>query len=171
MCVCVCVYVCVYVCVCVWIDLRNFFSFLFSECLCSWFSGLQRVLATLFVSSQRFCLFNEVFDLIRCLLLLHGDLCPCSKKWNLFGDFDSPPPVFDSWWGYQALLQLVITMVYPRSLLYAVWQREESSRISTVKVFSSSVKINERFGTAIAIWVFSIGSYSSTTGFIVICRS
>ena len=45
------------------------------------------------------------------------------------------------------------------------------NKISTVKVFSSSVKINERFGTAIAIWVFSIRSYSSTTGFIVISRS
>ena len=42
---------------------------------------------------------------------------------------------------------------------------------STIKVLLSTVRINERFGTAIAIWVFSIGSYSSTTGFIVICHS
>ena len=42
---------------------------------------------------------------------------------------------------------------------------------STIKVLLSTVRINERFGTAIAIWVFSIGSYSSTKGFTVICRS
>ena len=35
----------------------------------------------------------------------------------------------------------------------------------------STVRINERFGTAIAIWVFSIGSYSSTKGFTVIFHS
>ena len=42
---------------------------------------------------------------------------------------------------------------------------------STIKVLLSTVRINERFGTAIAIWVSSIGSYSSTKGFTVICYS
>jgi len=38
-------------------------------------------------------------------------------------------------------------------------------------VYSSTVKINERFGTAIAIWVFSIRSYSLTKRFIAASRS
>ena len=59
----------------------------------------------------------------------------------------------------------------PRSLLLYGCTTRRVNKETTIKVYSSTVKINERFGTAIAIWVFSIGSYSSTTGFIVISHS
>ena len=62
-------------------------------------------------------------------------------------------------------------VVSSRSLLCCDWQQEESTRDQLSKMRLSTVRINERFGTAIAIRVFSIGSYSSTTGFIVICHS
>ena len=45
-------------------------------------------------------------------------------------------------------------------------QREDAFKEPTIKVWLSFVRINERFGTAIAIWVFSIRSYSLTKGFI-----
>ena len=71
-CVCVCVCVCMYVCVCVcvWIDSRTFLLSLLRIFLALFISGLAKFLATPFVSSRRFSLFNELFDLLRCLLLL-----------------------------------------------------------------------------------------------------
>ena len=43
-----------------------------------------------------------------------------------------------------------------RSLSYVNLHQKDAVKDQTIKVYLSTVKINERFGTAIAIWIFSI---------------
>ena len=43
-----------------------------------------------------------------------------------------------------------------RSLSYVNLHQKDAVKDQTIKVYLSIVKINERFGTAIAIWIFSI---------------
>ena len=171
--VCVCVYVCVYVCVCVcvWIDLRNSFSFLFSDCLVLFISGLTSVLATSIVASQRFLLLSELFDLLAVFFFFTRFLTSSSQEVNLFEILNLLHRCIDSCWGFKALPTKSNYCGCPRSLLLYGCTTRRVNKETTIKVYSSTVKINGRFGTAIAIWVFSIGSYSSTTGFIVICHS
>ena len=172
-CMCVCVYVCVYVCVCVCvrIDLRNSFSFLFSDCLVLFISGLTSVLATSIVASQRFLLLSELFDLLAVFFFFTRFLTSSSQEVNLFEILNLLHRCIDSCWGFKALPTKSNYCGCPRSLLLYGCTTRRVNKETTIKVYSSTVKINERFGTAIAIWVFSIGSYSSTTGFIVICHS
>ena len=172
-CMCVCVYVCVYVCVCVCVRiyLRNSFSFLFSDCLCSWFSGLQRILATSILSSRRFFILSELFDLLAVFYFFTRLLTSSSQEMDLFEILNLLHRCIDSCWGFKALPTKSNYCGCPRSLLLYGCTTRRVNKETTIKVYSSTVKINERFGTAIAIWVFSIGSYSSTTGFIVICHS
>ena len=156
---------------CVWIDLWNSFSFLFSDCLCSWFSGLQRILATPIVASRRFVILSELFDLLAVFFFFTRLLTSSSQEVNLFEILNLLHRCIDSCWGFKALPTKSNYCGCPRSLLLYGCTTRRVNKETTIKVYSSTVKINERFGTAIAIWVFSIGSYSSTTGFIVICHS
>ena len=95
--VCVCVYVCVYVCVCVCGSISGIFSPFSSPnvfalgsqgCKASWL--LRSFLLGDFLYSANY------LKLFHCLLLLHEDLCPCSKKWNFFESFKLSTPAFDS---------------------------------------------------------------------------
>ena len=49
------------------------------------------------------------------------------------------------------------------------WHQKTITRPSPIDLHPT-VRINERFGTAIAIWVFSIRSYSLTKRFIAASR-
>ena len=170
-CVCVCMYVYMCVCVCFRIDLRDSFSFLFSDCLVLFISGLTSVLATSIVASQRFLLLSELFDLLAVFFFFTRFLTSSSQEVNLFEILNLLHRCIDSCWGFKALPTKSNYCGCPRSLLLYGCTTRRVNKETTIKVYSSTVKINERFGTAIAIWVFSIGSYSSTTGFIVICHS
>ena len=72
MCVCVCVCMYVYICVCVCVFESRIFSLVDRSLISLVYLslGYKVVQATPF-SFRRFYLYNEIFDLLRCLLLLH----------------------------------------------------------------------------------------------------
>ena len=170
--VCVCVCMCICVCVCVCLD-RSLEFFLLSLLRLS----LLLVLRVAKDPGYFDLVFSKIFYTqrtiwsSRCLLLLHKVCGPRPKKMNLFEILNLLHRCIDSCWGFKALPTNSNYYGCPRSLLLYGCTTRRVNKETTIKVYSSTVKINERFGTAIAIWVFSIGSYSSTTGFIVICHS
>ena len=172
MCVCVCVCVCMCICVCVCVRIPNFSLLDRSLIPRSWFfRGSEGSWLSVWLLSRKIIYFQQT---IRNLLLspsFSQRILSSFKSENLIGGFKPPDTGVDSKWGSKrsrrtsnyckfssvsSLLLMATRGVYERS---------------TIKVWLSTERINERFGTAIAIWVFSIGSYSSTTGVTVICHS
>ena len=99
MCVCVCVCVCMCICVCVCVCVCGSISGIFSPfsspnvfalgsqgCKASWLLRLFPL--------EDFYYSANYLKLFHCLLLLHEDLCPCSKKWNFFESFKLSTPAF-----------------------------------------------------------------------------
>ena len=181
MCVCVCMYVyvcvcvcmCICVCVCVCVCVESGFSLLDLHWISSLFflrvsrgSWLLRLLPLEdFYYSANYLIFSLSSTSSQ------GFWPPRPKKMNLFEILNLLHRCIDSCWGFKALPTTSNYCGCPRSLLLYGGTTRRVNKETTIKVYSSTVKINGRFGTAIAIWVFSIGSYSSTTGFIVICHS
>ena len=172
MCVCVCMYVYMCVCVCVWIDLRNFFSLIFSQFPRSWFfRGSEGSWLSVWLLSRKIIYFQQT---IRNLLLIPSfsqRILSSFKSENLIGGFKPPDTGVDSKWGSKRSRRTSNYCKFSSVSSLLLMATRGVFKDQTIEVWLSTVRINERFGTAIAIWVFSIGSYSSTTGFIVICHS
>jgi len=170
-CVCVCMYVYMCVCVCVFGSISGILSPFSSPivfalgsqgCKGSW---LLRLLPLEdFYCSANYLIFSLSSSSSQ-------GLWSSSQEVNLFEILNLLHRCIDSCWGFKALPTTSNYCGCPRSLLLYGCTTRRVNKETTIKVYSSTVKINERFGTAIAIWVFSIGSYSLTKGFIVICRS
>ena len=161
--VCVCVYVCVYVCVCVFGSISGFFSpFSSPNFLCSFSLRANKgswLLCSFplrdFVYSTKYLIFFAVFFFftgisvlvprseicLEILILLHRCSTVDGAIKLSFNESTS------NYCGYVSVSSLCCLAT------------RRVNKISTVKVFSSSVKINERFGTAIAFRAFSIRSY------------
>ena len=170
-CVCVCMYVYMCVCVCVFGSISGILSPFSSPivfalgsqgCKGSWL--LRSCLLEDFLYSANYLIFSLSSSSSQ-------GLWSSSQEVNLFEILNLLHRCIDSCWGFKALPTKSNYCGCPRSLLLYGCTTRRVNKETTIKVYSSTVKINERFGTAIAIWVFSIGSYSSTTGFIVICHS
>ena len=166
------VYMCVCVCVCVWISTQEFLSRRsFALSTCSFGPGeTRRPGCPIFLLGLSFILSRAIWFFSYCVPLSQPELHSYSKVDYFLKVLNLRTPAFLKSVGIIPPSTSNYCKILPVSSC-CWWQRRRyysGNRLS--KCVLSTVKINERFGTAIAIWVFSIWSCSLTIRFIASSR-